>query len=175
MADKQEIPERMAGLMSDEQVKGIAEEGDDFRPNRESLSNAEVRATGLLCQGAVLNIARELIESRGHVARSEQALAELQTQLSQEKERNTKASEIITARERLLDQWNEKLDGLRKELAQKEQALAALEGRNAELKAALRRLIGACVRPNGMLQPPDVDSEYAARAALAAPDGQKEK
>ena len=56
-----------------------------------------------------------------------------------------------------------------------EQALAALEGRNAELKAALRRLIGACVRPNGMLQPPDVDSEYAARAALAAPDGQKEK
>ena len=112
--------------MSDEQVKGIPEEGDDFRPNRESLSNAEVRATGLLCQGAVLNIARELIESRGHVARSEQALA-------------------------------------------------ALEGRNAELKAALRRLIGACVRPNGMLQPPDVDSEYAARAALAAPDGQKEK
>ena len=51
-------------------------------------------------------------------------------------------------------------------IARSEQALAALEGRNAELKAALRRLIGACVRPNGMLQPPDVDSEYAARAAL---------
>ena len=48
-------------------------------------------------------------------------------------------------------------------------------GANAELKAALRRLIGACVRPNGMLQPTDVDSEYAARAAIAAPDGQKEK
>ena len=110
--------------MSDEQVKGIPEEGDDFRPNRESLSNAEVRATGLLCQGAVLNIARELIESRGHVARSEQVLA-------------------------------------------------ALEARNKELEAALRRLIGACVRPNGMLQPPDVDSEYAARAALLPPMGRR--
>ena len=63
----------------------------------------------------------------------------------------------------------------KRKAARSEQALAALEGRNAELKAALRRLIGACVRPNGMLQPPDVDSEYAARAALAAPDGQKEK
>ena len=52
-------------------------------------------------------------------------------------------------------------------IARSEQVLAALEGRNAELKAALRRLIGACVRPNGMLQPPDVDSGYAARAAIA--------
>ena len=47
------------------------------------------------------------------------------------------------------------------ERAENEQQVAALEARNRELEAALRRLIGACVRPNGMLQPPDVDSEYA--------------
>ena len=36
----------------------------DYRPNKYALSNSEVWATGELGQGAVLNIARELIESR---------------------------------------------------------------------------------------------------------------
>jgi hypothetical protein len=46
----------------------VPEQADDYRPTRESLSNAEIRATGLLGQGAVLNIARELIARRHQVA-----------------------------------------------------------------------------------------------------------
>ena len=49
---------------------------DDYRPTRESLSNSEVRATGILGQGAVLNIARELLHSRERVIQLERALRE---------------------------------------------------------------------------------------------------
>lgn len=41
---------------------------EDYRPNKQALSNSEVRATGILCGGAVHNIARELIESRAYIA-----------------------------------------------------------------------------------------------------------
>jgi hypothetical protein len=41
-----------------------ADLGDDYRPNPRSLSNSEVRATGLLCGGAVQAIARELLGRR---------------------------------------------------------------------------------------------------------------
>jgi hypothetical protein len=50
---------------------------DDYRPTRESLSNSEVRATGILVQGAVLNIARELLHSRERVIQLERALRDL--------------------------------------------------------------------------------------------------
>lgn len=40
----------------------------DYRPNRESLSNSEIFATGVLAQGAVLNISRELLALRKIVA-----------------------------------------------------------------------------------------------------------
>lgn len=85
------------------------------------------------------------------------------------------ASEIITARERLLDQWNEKLDGLRKELAQKEQALAASQARLGELQEILRRWKNthSCGTPNAGAYVCAVCADT--NAALAAPDGQKEK
>jgi hypothetical protein len=41
---------------------------DDYRPNKFALSNSEVRATGILCGGAVQDIARELIEARSELA-----------------------------------------------------------------------------------------------------------
>jgi hypothetical protein len=40
---------------------------DDFRPSKLWLSNAEIRSTGMLCGGAVANIARELLELRAKV------------------------------------------------------------------------------------------------------------
>lgn len=43
-------------------------ENPDYRPNREALSNSEIFATGILAQGAVLNISRELLSLRKVVA-----------------------------------------------------------------------------------------------------------
>lgn len=40
---------------------------DDFRPSKFHLSNSEIHATGMLCGGAVANIARELLELRKQV------------------------------------------------------------------------------------------------------------
>lgn len=37
---------------------------DDYRPNKFALSNGEVRATGILCGGAIQSIAQELLEVR---------------------------------------------------------------------------------------------------------------
>ena len=60
----------------------IPEEKDDYRPNRESLSNAEIIATGLLGGGAVSNIAREAIASRVRIAALTSALADANAKLS---------------------------------------------------------------------------------------------
>lgn len=50
------------------------EEKDEYRPNPEALSNAEGRATGILGQGGVMAIARELLESRKKIAVLEWAI-----------------------------------------------------------------------------------------------------
>lgn len=50
---------------------------DDYRPNKFALSNAEVIATGVIGQGAVANIARELIERRQADADHEERVREL--------------------------------------------------------------------------------------------------
>jgi hypothetical protein len=42
----------------------IPERDPNYRPNRESLSNKEIISTGVLCGGAVANIARELVTLR---------------------------------------------------------------------------------------------------------------
>lgn len=41
----------------------------NYRPDNFSLSNSEVRATGILCGGSVENIARELLALRAENAR----------------------------------------------------------------------------------------------------------
>lgn len=46
-------------------------EDPEYRPSKELLSNQEVISTGVLCGGAVLNIAKELLESRKRIARLE--------------------------------------------------------------------------------------------------------
>jgi hypothetical protein len=46
----------------------ISIDDPDYRPDKFSLSNGEIRATGVLGQGAVLNIARELLAARKQLA-----------------------------------------------------------------------------------------------------------
>lgn len=52
-------------------------QSDDYRPDKFALSNSEVRATGILCQGAVLNISRELLELRALCASHAQHIERL--------------------------------------------------------------------------------------------------
>jgi hypothetical protein len=47
---------------------------DDYRPSKFHLSNSEVRSTGIMCGGAVRNIALELLLLRCRHARLVEAL-----------------------------------------------------------------------------------------------------
>jgi len=47
----------------------LPEEMPDYRPDKESLSNSEVMAGGILAQGSFLNVAKELVALRGKYAR----------------------------------------------------------------------------------------------------------
>jgi len=49
---------------------------EDYRPGRDYLSNQEIESTGILCGGAVSNIARELIERRNELAALKSALSD---------------------------------------------------------------------------------------------------
>ena len=141
------------------------------------------RATGLLCQGAVLNIARELIASRGRIARSEQALAELQTQLSQEKERNAACGKENCFGHKIngVQTWVtlQRLEREMSENARLTEALAASQARVGELEKALQEalMIIEVGLDTGTFELAGslADIPARCRAALAAPDGQKEK
>jgi hypothetical protein len=54
--------------------------------------------------------------------------------------------------------------------ADHQQALSALEARISELEKALKTLIAACIRTNGLLTAPTVEAEQIARAVLSATD-----
>ena len=68
--------------MPDSEVK-VPEEARDYRPSREHLSNGEIESTGILCGGAVYNIARELLAKRVQLARVEQERDQLRASLQE--------------------------------------------------------------------------------------------
>ena len=53
-------------------------EDADYRPDKYSLSNGEIAATGTLCAGAITNISRELLEKRKQLAAANAQIQELQ-------------------------------------------------------------------------------------------------
>jgi hypothetical protein len=118
---------------------------DDYRPSARSLSNGEVRATGTLAGGAVMNIARELILMRHDFAKSQQQLSDAQTALEKMREErdefaakcglSLQGTQVVS---KLIEERNDWREQARKAIKERDRAKELLGWLLMRFKSAVR-------------------------------------